>query len=89
MEKSKGTPEGNKSCVVVGCGNSPRERSVLLSPKLEEWELLAPYAHMLECLVPASGTVWEGLGVALLEEVYHWGWPLRFRKPILLAVVII
>ena len=30
---------------------------------------------------PVSGTVWEGLGaVALLEEVSHWGWALKFTK---------
>jgi hypothetical protein len=32
------------------CRNSPRERTVPQSPKQEEWEILAPYAHMLECL---------------------------------------
>jgi hypothetical protein len=25
--------------------------------------------------------VWEGLGVALLEEGCHWGWTLGFQKP--------
>jgi hypothetical protein len=30
---------------------------------------------------PVGGTVWEGLGgVALLEEVCHWGWALMFQK---------
>ena len=30
---------------------------------------------------PVGGTVWEGLGgVALLEEVCHWEWALRFQK---------
>lgn len=30
------------------------------------------------------GTVWEELGVvALVEEVCHWGWDLRFQKPML------
>ena len=33
---------------------------------------------------PAGGTVWEGLGgMALLEEVCHWRWVLRFQKPML------
>jgi hypothetical protein len=28
-----------------------------------------------------GGTLWEGLeGVALLEEVCHWKWGLRFQK---------
>lgn len=30
---------------------------------------------------PVDGTIWEGLGgVALLEELCHWGWDLRFLK---------
>ena len=33
-------------------------------------------------LVPSCRTVWKGLGgVALLEEVCHWGWALRFPNP--------
>ena len=36
---------------------------------------------MFECLVLKDGTVWEGLGgVALMEELCHWGWALRFEK---------
>ncbi|EDL00606.1 mCG1042685, partial [Mus musculus] len=28
-----------------------------------------------------SGIIWEGSeGVALLEEICHWGWALRFQK---------
>lgn len=31
---------------------------------------------------PAGSTVWEGLrGVALLQEVCHWEWALRYQKP--------
>ena len=31
---------------------------------------------------PVGGNIWEGLGgVVLLEEVCHWGWDLRFKKP--------
>jgi hypothetical protein len=36
---------------------------------------------MLEFLVPVSGSVWEGLrGMALQEDVCHWGQALRFKK---------
>ena len=46
------------------------------------WMSIAPMAHLFECLVPAGGTVWEELGgVALLEEVCHWKWALRFKEP--------
>jgi hypothetical protein len=32
-------------------------------------------------------TVWEGLGgVALLEELYHWRWSLRFQKTMSIPV---
>jgi hypothetical protein len=37
--------------------------------------------HRLLYLNAIDGTVWEGLGgIALLEEVFHWGWALRFQK---------
>ena len=39
----------------------------------------------LNAWLPVGRTIWEGLGgVALLEEVCHWGWALRFHKPTLL-----
>ena len=34
------------------------------------------------------GTIWEGMGsMALLEKVCHWGWALRFQKPMLGLVI--
>lgn len=29
---------------------------------------------------PVIGTNWEGLGDVVLEEAWHWGWALRFKK---------
>ena len=38
----------------------------------------------LNACFSVGGTVWEGLrGVALLEQVCHWVWALRFQKPTL------
>ena len=38
---------------------------------------------MYQYLVPDGISVWEGLGgVALREEVCHWGRPLRFQKAV-------
>ena len=40
---------------------------------------MIPQAH-LNARSTVGGTVWEGLGgVALLEEVCHWGQALRFQ----------
>lgn len=37
--------------------------------------------HLNSCSTVGE-IVWEGLkGVALLEEVCHWGWALSFKKP--------
>jgi hypothetical protein len=40
---------------------------------------------MFDCLVTREWICVKGLqdfgGVALLEEVCHWGWALRFQKP--------
>ena len=42
-----------------------------------------PHKHIyLNILFPVSGTVREELeDMALLEEVCHWEWDLRFQKP--------
>lgn len=38
---------------------------------------------MFYFLLPIGGTIWEGLGgVALLGEVCHRGWALKFQKPL-------
>lgn len=43
--------------------------------------------HIFEYVFPVGGSGWQGLGVALLEEVCSWGrggagggWDLRFQK---------
>lgn len=36
---------------------------------------------MFECLVPVGETIWEELGMAMLEKVCHLGWALKFQKP--------
>ena len=39
------------------------------------------YAHIFECLVSRKWHYLKGLGgVALVEEVCHWGWALVFQK---------
>jgi hypothetical protein len=43
---------------------------------------MAPLPHMFECLVTMEWYYLKGLrGVALLEEVCHWEWALRFQMP--------
>jgi hypothetical protein len=53
-------------------------QGVYLAQGMECGGLNANRPNRLMCLIiwfPVSGTVWErGGGVALLEEVCHWGW---------------
>lgn len=46
------------------------------------WMRMAPNNLYLNTWSPVAGTVGEGWGggMALLEEVYHWEWALRFQK---------
>ena len=43
---------------------------------------MIPIDSYLKAWSPLGGTIWEWLaGVASLEGVYHWGWILKFQKP--------
>lgn len=42
-----------------------------------------PQSQAFESLVSSLVSVWAELGsVTLLEEVCHWGWALKFKKPV-------
>lgn len=52
------------------------------------WVRTAPSVLRFEYLFLFGGTIWEETVVALLEEVCHRGWALKFQKTLAIPSVL-